>query len=103
MAYPGDPAGPVAKGDGSFAGGRLTPDDFDQLASAFRPSWEFDDAPFTGPGSLSPTDVRALQGGGGTSADIRAAVQAVATPAATAIANGAHAIPKAATVQEPTA
>ena len=44
----------------------LTPDDLDQLAAAFRPSWEFDEAPFVGAGSMSPGDIRALQGGGGT-------------------------------------
>jgi hypothetical protein len=86
MAYPGDPSGPTAKGAGSFVSGRLTTDDFEQLATAFRPSWEFDEAPFTGPGSLSPADLRALQGGG-THADVRAATQA---------ANGARPVPKAA-------
>jgi hypothetical protein len=86
MAYPGDPSGPTAKGAGSFVSGRLTTDDFEQLATAFRPSWEFDEAPFTGAGSLSPADLRALQGGGGTHADVRAATQA---------ANAARPVPKA--------
>src|SRR5277367_2131119 len=90
MAYPGDPSGPAAKGPGAFAGARLTADDFDQLAAAFRPSWEFDEAPFVGAGTMSPSDLRALQGGGGTHADIRAVAQAAAAP----VANGAHAPPK---------
>jgi hypothetical protein len=87
MAYPGEPSGPAAKGAGSFAGGRLTVDDLDQLAAAFRPSWEFDEAPFAGPGTMSQADLRALQGGGGTHADIRAVAQAPAGP----VVNGAHA------------
>ena len=74
------------KGLGAFAGGRLTADEFDQLAAAFRPSWEFDEAPFVGAGTMSPTDLHALQGGGGTHADIRAAAQAAAP-----LVNGAHA------------
>jgi hypothetical protein len=64
--------------------GRLTPDDFDQLAAAFRPSWEFDDAPFTGPGSLSPSELRTLQTGGGTHVDVRAAAP---------LTNGVHGHP----------
>src|ERR1700722_695660 len=95
MAYPGDPSGPAQKGSASFAGGRLTADDFDQLAAAFRPSWEFDEAPFVGAGTMSPTDLHALQGGGGTHADIRAAAQAP-------VVNGAHAPAKpAAAAHEP--
>jgi hypothetical protein len=87
MAYPGDPSGPPSRGGTSFVAGRLTPDDFEQLAAAFRPSWEFDEAPFTGPGSMSPSELHALQGGGGTHADVR-----VAAP----LTNGVHghAIPK---------
>jgi hypothetical protein len=71
--------------------GRLTPDDFDQLAAAFRPSWEFDDAPFTGPGSLSPSELQVLQAAGGTLADVRAAAP---------LTNGVHAheVPRAAPV-----
>ena len=89
MAYPGEPSGPAAKGFGAFAGGRLTADDLDQLAAAFRPSWEFDEAPFVGAGTMAPADLQALQGGGGTHSDVRALTQAAA-PAV----NGAHAPPK---------
>jgi hypothetical protein len=70
MAYPGDP---VAKGPARFEHAPLTPDDLEQLATAFRPSWELDEAPFTGAGTLSAADVQALQGGG-THADVRAAM-----------------------------
>src|SRR5258708_6972849 len=73
MAYPNDPSSPGSREPGAFANARLSSDDFERLAAAFRPSWELDDAPFAGPGSLSPADVRALQGGG-TRADVRAAV-----------------------------
>ncbi len=51
------------KAPGAPSGG-LTPEDAERLAAAFRPSWELDDAPFTGAGTLSATDVAALQGGG---------------------------------------
>ena len=86
MAYPGAPSGPAAKGPAAFAGGGLTPDDLDQLAAAFRPSWEFDEAPFVGAGSMSPSDMRALQSGG-IHADVRAATQ----PAPAPLTNGMHA------------
>ncbi len=95
MAYPGEPSGPAAKGPGAFVGGRLTADEFDQLAAAFRPSWELDEAPFVGAGSMSPSDLHALQGGGGTRAEIRAVSQAASPQAAPApLVNGAHAAPK---------
>jgi hypothetical protein len=96
MAYPGEPSGPAAKGLGAFAGGRLTADEFDQLAAAFRPSWELDEAPFVGAGSMSPSDLHALQGGGGTRAEIRAVAQAASplAPAPAPVVNGAHAAPK---------
>jgi hypothetical protein len=91
MAHPGDPSGSAAKGPGAFASGRLTVDDLDQLAAAFRPSWEFDEAPFAGAGTMSPVDLHALRGGGGTHADVRAVAQAAPAP----VVNGAHALPKA--------
>jgi hypothetical protein len=69
MAYQGDP---VSKGPAGFENAPLTPDDLERLATAFRPSWELDEAPFTGAGSLSAADVQALQAGG-THADVRAA------------------------------
>ena len=97
MAYPGDPSGPAAKGPGAFASARLTADDFEHLAAAFRPSWELDEAPFTGSGTMSPADLQALQGGGGTHADVRAAVVAPAPPPAPLT----HAVPKATVSQEP--
>jgi flagellar protein FliO/FliZ len=91
MAYPGEPSGPPPRGGTSFLAGRLTPDDFEQLAAAFRPSWEFDDAPFTGPGSLSSAELQLLQTAGGTLADVRAAAP---------LTNGVHghAVPKAAAI-----
>src|ERR1700733_7114119 len=75
MAYPGDFSNPVAKGLGGQQSTRLTTDDLEQLAAAFRPSWELDDAPFTGAGTMSPADVRALQSGGGTHAEVGPAAQ----------------------------
>src|SRR5580700_8785195 len=71
MAYQGDP---VPKGPAGFENAPLTPDDLERLATAFRPSWELDEAPFTGAGTMSAADVQALQGGG-THADVRAATR----------------------------
>jgi len=82
MAYPGDLSNPApAAAAGLMKSARLTADDLEQLAAAFRPSWELDDAPFTGAGSIAPADLHALQGSGGTHADIRAAAQAPITRA----------------------
>lgn len=86
MAHPADPA---AKAAATFANGRLTPEEADRLAAMFRPSWEFDEAPFTGAGSLSPSEIQALQGGG-VRADVRAVAAAAAPPPAPAT-NGTHA------------
>ncbi|HLK35528.1 MAG TPA: hypothetical protein VKU41_02165 [Polyangiaceae bacterium] len=81
MAYPSDPSSPAPGDKAAFANARLSADDFDRLAAAFRPSWELDDAPFTGPGSMSPSEIQAVQGGG-VRADVRAMLQA---------SNGTHA------------
>jgi hypothetical protein len=81
MAFPVE----VAKGPTRLKGMPRTADDFERLATAFRPAWELDDGPFTGPGTLSASDVQALHGGG-PNAELRAAkAQAL---------NGDHAAPK---------
>jgi hypothetical protein len=95
MAHPADTA---SKGPAAFAGARLSPDEAERLASMFRPSWELDDAPFTGPGTLTDADLRALQGGG-THADVRAVVHA--PESATHASNGAHAPPAPTQAHEP--
>jgi hypothetical protein len=89
MAFPGNPS----KGSAGFENAPLTPDDYERLATAFRPSWELDEAPFTGAGALSPTDIRALQGGG-THADVRAAALGGLGGVGGATGNGAHPPPK---------
>jgi len=66
--------------------------DLDRLAAAFRPAWELDDAPFTGAGTLSASDLQALQSSG-PNAEVRA-VQALSEP---------HAPPKATATPEPIA
>jgi len=91
MAHPADTA---PKAPGAFASARLSPEEAERLAATFRPSWELDDAPFTGPGTLSDGDLKALQGGG-THAEVRAAVQT-----ATHATNG-HAPPPATITSEP--
>ena len=77
MAHPADSA---SKAAAEFSQARMTPEQADHLAAMFRPSWELDEAPFTGPGSLSEAELLALQGGG-TSAEVRAQAH---------ITNGAH-------------
>jgi hypothetical protein len=49
-----------------------TANDFERLATVFRPSWELDDAPFTGERTLSASDIQALQGSA-PNAEVRAA------------------------------
>jgi hypothetical protein len=93
MAHPADIA-PKA-----FASGRLSPEEAERLASTFRPSWELDDAPFTGAGNLSEADLRALQGGG-THSDVRAVAGGHTGNNAHA-SNGAHAPPAPTQSHEP--
>ena len=81
MAPPGDPSDPTGASEGTFAAAELTADDFERLSTAFRPSWELDMAPFTGPGVVSPSEIRALHGGE-VHADVRATI------ASTRSANG---------------
>src|SRR5579884_2590963 len=88
MAYPGDPSDPAAKGQGGGLATRLTADDFERLAAAFRPSWELDDAALTQPGAASSAAVRVMPGGG-----------AAFTPAP--VANGMHAPAKRVASHEP--
>jgi hypothetical protein len=87
MAYPTDPPNHAGGPSGTLAGSRLTPEDAERLAATFRPSWELDDAPFTGPAAFSDADLQAARSYG-TQADVRGAVQAL---------NGTHA-PAPATV-----
>jgi hypothetical protein len=78
MAHPGDRNLGTKPGNGGaavFVNAKLSFDDAERLAASFRPSWELDDAPFTGAGTLSDADVGALQGGG-TSAQVRASLRA---------------------------
>lgn len=72
MAPPADPP---------FANARLTPEEAERLAATFRPSWELDDAPFTGAAILSDADIKALQRGAAAS-EVRTTMQQQ---------NGAHA------------
>ncbi|HEY3818074.1 MAG TPA: hypothetical protein VGL81_12935 [Polyangiaceae bacterium] len=97
MAHPADIA---PKTPAAFAGGRLSPEEAERLASTFRPSWELDDAPFTGPGTLSEADLRALQGGG-THADVRPAPQSDGHQKHAYASNGAHAAPPPTQSHEP--
>jgi hypothetical protein len=97
MAHPADIA---PKAPAAFASGRLSPEEAERLASTFRPSWELDDAPFTGPGTLSETDLRALQGGG-THSDVRAVAQSGGHEGNAHASNGAHAPPAPTQSHEP--
>ncbi|MGD0525780.1 MAG: hypothetical protein ABSE49_11585 [Polyangiaceae bacterium] len=96
MAHPADIA---PKTPAAFASGRLSPEEAERLAATFRPSWELDDAPFTGPGTMSEADATALQGGG-VHADIRAVAQAGHGVSSYA-SNGAHPAPPPTQSHEP--
>jgi hypothetical protein len=62
MAHPEGPSD-SNRGEGGGAGAKeLSPEDFDRLASIFRPSWKLDDAPFTTGASFSKDELQALQG-----------------------------------------
>jgi hypothetical protein len=95
MAHPAETA---PKATMAFGSARLTPEEADRLASTIRPSWELDDAPFTGPGTLSEEDLRALHGGG-----IHPAVRAMAQdgPSRSQATNGSHPPPPATPSREP--
>jgi hypothetical protein len=92
------PAETAPKAPAAFGSTRLTPEEADRLASTIRPSWDLDDAPFTGPGSLSPDAVQALQGGG-TLPDVRAAANEV--PSRSQASNGSYPPPPARLSPEP--
>jgi hypothetical protein len=61
MAYPEDPSDSGAAAGGAAAKD-LSPDDFERLATIFRPSWKLDEAPFTSGAVFSESEVQALQG-----------------------------------------
>jgi hypothetical protein len=87
MSYPSDPPNPAGSSAPTSATARLSPEDFEQLAATFRPSWEVDDTPFTGAGARAESGRQAPRSEG-TQADVRGAVHAL---------NGTHA-PAPATV-----
>jgi hypothetical protein len=91
MSHPGEPSDSSAK-EPAVGATELSPEDFERLSASFRPSWQLDDAPFTGASSLSTSDIRALQG-----SDARAEVHALVQQAK----NGSHAPAKASGVVEP--
>src|SRR5580658_3727787 len=47
MAPPEGPSDPNRSEGGGAGAKELSPDDFERLATIFRPSWKLDDAPFT--------------------------------------------------------
>jgi len=53
---------------------RRAADHFERLATLFRPSWELDDEPLAGSGTLSGSDIRALQSSP-SNAEVRAPVR----------------------------
>jgi hypothetical protein len=60
MAYPADPLNSNAGDQG--VSNEPTREYLEQLASAIRPSWELDDATFSGPSAASSADVAGLNG-----------------------------------------
>jgi hypothetical protein len=65
MTYSGDRSGPETHHPGIPGSAEVSPDDLERLATEFRPSWELDEAPFTGPAHFSAADIQSLQGGEG--------------------------------------
>src|SRR5580658_2794339 len=53
MAHPKGPSGSKRGKAGGSASKDLSADDFERLATIFRPSWKLDDAPFTAVGAES--------------------------------------------------
>jgi hypothetical protein len=62
MAHPEGPSDSNRSEGGGAGAKELSPDDFERLASIFRPSWKLDDAPVTAGASFSKDEVQALQG-----------------------------------------
>jgi hypothetical protein len=60
----------AAKAEAGFESSGLSPDEADRLAASFKPSWEFDEAPFTQSAALPHADLEALEGGG-VNSDVR--------------------------------
>jgi hypothetical protein len=63
MTYSGDRSGTVEGQTSGPVVSELSPEDLEQLATEFRPSWELDEAPFAGGANFSSADVQSLQGG----------------------------------------
>lgn len=64
MSHPSDLSDPSSKDPPGSGARELTADDFERLAAVFRPSWELDEAPFSGPANLSAAEVESLQARG---------------------------------------
>ena len=63
MTYSGDRPGPLEGQMSGPAASELSPEDLERLATEFRPSWELDEAPFTGAAHFSAADMQTLQPG----------------------------------------
>jgi hypothetical protein len=61
---------PELKPEVGFDASGLSPDEAERFAAAFKPSWEFDDAPFTQVTTLPQTDLESLEAGG-VNSDVR--------------------------------
>jgi hypothetical protein len=92
MSYPGEPSDSSGKDLSAFASTELTADDFERLATSFRPSWQLDEAPFAGPSSMTPSEIRTLQAN-----EARAEVKALVQQST----NGSHPPPKPTVSAEP--
>ena len=89
MAYPSDSTDPRAR-DPAPRDDQST-EELERLAATFRPSWQLDDAPFTGGARFSAEAVRSLEG-----AEMRGQVKA-----AMETSNGAKRPPKPVAFQQP--
>jgi len=88
MAYPGDSSDPTPDGG---ARDEASAEELERLAAAFRPSWQLDDAPFTGGAHFSAGEIQALEGAE-TRAQVKAAMDA---------SNGARLPPKPVAFRQP--
>ena len=82
----------------SFESSGLSPEEAERLAASFKPSWEFDDAPFTQATGLPQSDLEELEAGG-VNSDVRRNMRVRDSERSQAVS--AHAVPQRVQTNEP--
>ena len=82
----------------SFESSGLSPEEAERLAASFKPSWEFDDAPFTQATGLPHSDLEELEAGG-VNSDVRRNMRVRDSERSQAVS--AHAVPQRVQTNEP--